>query len=200
MRVSDSRQLSLALGLPPQASRDMVFFAALPPPEVADAIAACGRQLLAGQRCRIDWRPARVLHVSLAGVGLWDGLSSDGLRQIRRVGAGLDVPAIPVRLVQALSFGKARRRALVLVCEPSCIPPLAALARTLRRGLAAGGFWRAARDSFTPHLTIGYVDGGFDPIPAEQVPGWVVRDVVLVRSRHGEARYDELGRWALAGP
>lgn len=138
MRVPDGSQLSLALGLPPQASRDTVFFAALPPPEVADAIAACGRQLLAGQRYRIDWRPARVLHVSLAGVGLWDGLSPDGLRHVRRVGAGLEVPAISVRLVQALSFGKARRRTLVLVCEPSCIPPLAALARTLRRGAGGG--------------------------------------------------------------
>lgn len=200
MGVSDSRQLSLALGLPPQASRDTVFFTALPPPQVADAIAACGRRLVTGQRFRIDWRPARVLHVSLAGVGLWDGLPPAALQQVRRVGAGLDAAAIPLRFVQALSFGKARRRPLVLVCDQSCIPPLAALARTLRRGLAAAGIRSAARDSFTPHLTLGYVDGVLDPVPAEHAPGWVVRDVVLARSRHGEARHEELGRWALADP
>ncbi|MBL8568349.1 MAG: 2'-5' RNA ligase family protein [Phreatobacter sp.] len=200
MRVSDSRQLSLALGLPPQANRDTVFFTALPPPEVAAAVAACGQRLVARQRFCIAWRPPRVLHVSLAGVGLWDGLSPNALRQARRAGADLDVAAIPVRFAQALSFGTARRRALALVCDPPCIPPLAALARTLRQRLAAVGLRPAARDSFTPHLTIGYVDGGVDPIPAEHVPGWVVRDVVLVRSRHGEARYDELGRWALADP
>jgi 2'-5' RNA ligase len=200
MALADTRQLSLDLGLPPQASRDTVFFTALPPPEVAEAIAARARLLLSQQRFRIDWRPARVLHVSLAGVGLWDGLPPDALHLARRVGAEMDAAAIPVRFAQALSFGKARRRALVLVGDQTCTPPLATLARTLRQRLAAAGLRPAARGSFTPHVTVGYVDGGLDPVPIEHVPGWVVRDVVLVRSRHGEARHEELGRWALADP
>jgi 2'-5' RNA ligase len=209
MGFSDNRQLLLDLGLPPlpalrdggrsRVAGDRVFFAAVPPPDVAEAIAHGAMQLLAGQGIRIEWRPARVLHVSLAGVGIWEALQAEALPHARRIGANIDAEAFPVRFAQALTFGKARRRALVLVPEQSSIRPIAALARSLHRELAAGRHG-PLRESFAPHLTVGYAAGDVDAVPASSVTGWTVRDIVLVRSRYGEARHEELGRWALADP
>jgi 2'-5' RNA ligase len=207
MAVPDAGQLSLDLGLPALAVRpvrparpsgDTVFFAATPPPEVAEVLTSVARQLGAEQRLRADWRPARVLHVSLAGVGLWDHLPQAGLRHAREVGAALDAEAFRLRFATALVFGKARRRPFVLCCDEASIVRLAGLARSLRVGLAGAGR-PAGRRSFVPHLTLGYTQGFIEPA-AVDLPGWTVRDVVLVRSRHGAARHEVLGRWPLRDP
>lgn len=204
MDIRDANQLSLDLGLPPLAVRrpppvgDRVFFAATPPPKIADDLASVARRIGAGRGLAAAWRPARVLHVSLAGVGMWEALPRESVRQALTAGAALEAQAFPVRFVQALVFGTAHRKPFVLCCDEAGIVPLAGLARALSLGLA-GAARPSVRERFVPHLTVGYTRGIIEPI-AIDVPGWTVRDVVLVRSLHGETRHEELGRWPLADP
>ena len=55
---------------------------------------------------------------------------------------------------------------------------------------------RRVSAQYTPHLTLLFderrvVERGVEPI------GWTVRELVLVRSLHGQARHVALGRWPL---
>ena len=176
---------------------DAVFFAAMPPPRIGRAIAGLGPRLWNGGELRVAWRPARVLHVSLAAVGVWGALSPDAVRRAVLAGDDLREKAFPVHFVTAVPFGGVRRQPLVLCCDDSSARSLAGLARCLKSGLDAKGLAKA-RPVLTPHLTLGYTAGHVDPAPLARPVGWMVRDVVLVHSRYGETRYELLGRWPLA--
>jgi 2'-5' RNA ligase len=111
------------------------------------------------------------------------------------------VPPFEVTFDRVLSFkGRPGHRPLVLTGETGLNPLIdfqQALGEALGKALGKAGL-RLSRARFTPHLTLLYDEGKFDPRPIEPIT-WTVRDFVLIHSWLGKTLYVEKGRWPLKG-
>lgn len=172
------------------------FFAVLPDAASAaqiDALALALRRShdLAGQPLGL-----RRYHVSLAGTG-WPGEAPAGhVEALKAVGRALRAPVFDVGFDRLARFAhNAARPALVLAPTESLVA-LCRLQAAIGAGLRSLGFVGPSR--FNPHLTLLYDE---KPVAEARVAlvRWRVREVVLIRSVHGEGRHRHLARWPFGG-
>lgn len=140
--------------------------------------------------------PEARLHVSLNGLGAY-GARPDEV--IARVGEAMSrVRARPflITLNQVVSW-RGSPRPLVLVGDEGVFGAYA-LHAAIHRALAEAGLARRREPGFTPHLTL--LRDPYETTP-EFVPPvtWLVRDVRLMDSLHGEGRHVPEGNWPLTG-
>jgi 2'-5' RNA ligase len=169
----------------PRAAR--LFFALMPPPAVASALAAAAADVRypAGRPL-----PAGNLHVTLAFMGAVDATAC--AEAAARVTTG--TPFV-------LDFDHAGwfERARVAWLGPAQVPPaLTALAGALRSSLDAAGL-PCDRQAFRCHLTIAR-DVDALALPQAVTPvRWTVTEFALVESVRGAAgtRYESRAKWPL---
>lgn len=186
-------QLEL-FGGPP--SRDVAFFAIMPPQEVAARLAGFGetfsqRHGLTGAR----HRPER-LHISLWGTWLHPRWSAALAAEMTAVGGQAAWPAFEVVLTRATSFGQHGRRPLVLTCGDGTTAALEGLHDRLFDAAAARGL-QLRRRAYVPHLTLGYDRMAAPETLLDEPVVWTARDLMLIRSERGRRRHVPMGCWPL---
>ncbi|WEX88432.1 2'-5' RNA ligase family protein [Sinorhizobium garamanticum] len=186
-----SSQLSFGFSAAPaRTQNDLLYFAVLPKPAAADKILNAGRRLKEEYRLSGRLYPAERLHVSLAGIGRFDGLHDEVIRAARQIGDRIKGSPFEVRLDRALGFPAGHSRAVVLsFCEG--VEALVALHRQI------AAIAKAPRQSFVPHLTLLYDRVFAADVELLEPISWTVHEFVLVHSLYGQGRHRHLHRWRL---
>lgn len=167
-----------------------MFFALVPPPELAQSLGVLARDV--ARRARGRPVPAENIHLTLAFVGAWP---------LARLPALLDAGAQlrGTRIELTLDTLGGFRRAGVAWIGAAATPPLTALATFLAAALAEVGVALDDRP-LAPHVTLARKCRG--PYPEERVAplAWSADEVTLLESqtRAEGARYRALARWPLA--
>jgi RNA 2',3'-cyclic 3'-phosphodiesterase len=188
------QQTSLG-GLAAPHPTDRLFFAAMPPPDVAAQIAALAGSLRERLRLKGRPRPTAHLHVTLHHLGDFAGLPQQRVEDARAAAAGVAPGAFEARFDRVGSFaGRPGKHPFVLLGAGDATG-LATLHAGLGARLAAAGLGRRER-AFVPHVTLLYDAGNVAVQPVDPL-GWPVREFVLVHSLLGRTEYRVLGRWAL---
>jgi 2'-5' RNA ligase len=180
------------------APADRIFFAVRPPPATASSISRLAWHLR--DKHRLVGKPLRpgCFHVSLLFAG-YDGrmppgtldalIAAAGRVGVRRFRAGFD---------WAASFRRSTRRPLVLRGDNGVTGLVWLRDKLVAATLDVPGAVPAARNHFTPHLTLIYDDTEIREEPVEEI-GWPVTEFVLIRSLFGLSRHVVLKRWPLLG-
>ncbi|UGB37094.1 RNA 2',3'-cyclic phosphodiesterase [Frateuria soli] len=174
---------------------DRLFFAVVPPPEVAERVAALAGQLRGGLGLRGRPRPTGHLHVTLHHLGDFAGLPQRRVDEARAAATAVALPSFEARFDRVGSFrGRAGKHPFVLLGAEGSTG-LAALYEALATQLVAAGLVRRER-AFVPHLTLLYDACTVAPQPVEPLR-WTVREFLLIHSLLGRTEYRVLGRWPL---
>jgi RNA 2',3'-cyclic 3'-phosphodiesterase len=172
-----------------------VFFAVQPDPDIALRLGRLAWSLLDEHKLKGWPRPNRCFHVSLHGIGDYTELPRAAVAAISKAVSTVTMPPFAVAFSRAKSFGRGRKRVLVLVGSDG----VAGL-RTLRHELVAAlrkiGFARRKEAPYEPHITLFYYEGEGADQTVEPIR-WTVREFVLVRSLWGQGRHLPLARWPL---
>jgi 2'-5' RNA ligase len=185
-------------GLAPNSAIDVLFFALLVGPENAPQIVRLRERLCRESGVRGRPVAADLLHISLHGVGAYDGLHRAVVERATKAAASIKPQPFDVVLDRAMSFkGNGDGRPLVLRTADEAA--LVTLHRLLGGAMRNAGF-RRVPPRFTPHVTLLYGDRVL-PERAIEAVRWTVRDFVLVQSLRGrgQPRYIHLARWPLRG-
>jgi 2'-5' RNA ligase len=188
------QQTSLG-GLAPPHPTDRLFFAAMPPSEVATQIAGLAGRLRESLGLKGRPRPTAHLHVTLHHLGDFAGLPQQRVEEACAAAGGVALDAFEARFGGVCSFaGRPGKHPFVLLGADDA-PGMAALHAALGARLAAAGLGRRER-AFVPHVTLLYDARNLAPQPVDPL-GWTVREFVLVHSLLGRTEYRVLGRWTL---
>jgi len=175
---------------------DRLFFAVVPPPEVAERIAALAVDLRERLGLRGRPRPTGHLHVTLHHLGDFAGLPQQRVDEACTAAAGVALPSFAARFDRVGSFhGHAGKHPFVLLGAEDAAG-MGGLYESLGTRLAAAGLARRER-SFVPHLTLLYDARAIARQHVEPV-SWTAREFLLIHSLLGRTEYRVLGRWSLA--
>jgi 2'-5' RNA ligase len=176
---------------------DVLFFALLLEAESASRIVKLRERLceefgLSGRRIAADR-----LHISLHGIGAYDGLPRAAVQRAKEAG-GAAVLAKPFDIVldRAMSFGP-KREVLPFVLRTGDEAALVTFHWLLGGAMKNAGFRRIA-SRFTPHMTLLYGDRAVAERSVDAIQ-WTVRDFVLIQSLRGRGQHIRLARWSLRG-
>lgn len=175
---------------------ETLFFALMPPPAAAQALARAALELK--QRHGLPGKPldADRLHLSLHGLGEYAGLPPDLEARAREAAALVVSPPVEVRLDQAVSFGNPRAQHPIVLATQTPSAGLLELHRRLGLALARAGLGRHVSKVLSPHVSLIYVQR---VLPSEAVPPleWTATEFTLVHSLPGLHRHTHLERWPL---
>lgn len=174
---------------------DRLFFAVMPPPDIADRMASLAGQLSGDLGLHGRPRPTSHLHVTLHHLGDFAGLPQQRVDEACAAAAGVAVPSFEARFERVDSFrGRPGKHPFVLLGAEGIVG-LAGLYESLGARLATAGLARRER-AFVPHITLLYDARTVAPRPIEPL-GWTVREFLLIHSLLGRTEYRVLGRWPL---
>jgi 2'-5' RNA ligase len=177
-------------GLQPNPELDLLFFALRVGAENATRVVQlcdrlCRQNRLSGRRIAAD-----LLHITLRGVGAYDGLPNFIIERACGGSHGFDL-TFP-------SFNSGGGKRPLVLCPSSDLAGLFRLHVALGEAMKRARVGRHLRSHFTPHMTLLYDsrvvrEMRIEPILVE------VRDFVLVHSMIGQRKHIELARWPLRG-
>jgi RNA 2',3'-cyclic 3'-phosphodiesterase len=190
-------QLSLP-GFEPTSAIDFVFFALLLGAENASPIVKLRESLCEENGLKGQQVATNLLHISLHGVGEYDGLPRDVVERAKQAGAAILEKPFDVVFDCVMSFNRKRDGRPLVLCAGDEVALLAFHA-TLGEAMKKVGF-RRVTSRFKPHMTLIYGDRMLTRQSVEAVR-WSVRDFVLVQSLRGrgQSKYIQLARWPLQG-
>jgi 2'-5' RNA ligase len=167
-----------------------VFYAIVPPPALARALAELARTV--GERARARIVPAENIHLTLAFVGAWPPNAMSSLEA-----AAAAVRGEPFRLTLD-TLGSFRRAGTAWVGPSHPPPQLVTLATSLGDALQANGVTYDAR-VFRPHVTLARRLRAPGPHGTIEPLTWDVGAFSLMESRTGGqgVRYEALATWPL---
>lgn len=184
----------LALDFEQPLAHDFVFFALMPPCEIAPKIVELAKRSRNDFGLRgTQFAPDR-LHISLHGFGPYPGLPSAVVDRATTAAASINTPSFDVVFDRVVSFWSRKSRRPFVLRAGGDVIALSAFHETL--GVALGQTGLRASAHFTPHMTLLY-DRLMVPEHEIETVRWTVRDFVLIHSLQGQSRYIELGRWPL---
>lgn len=175
---------------------NILFFALLVNAENASQIVQlrerlCAENGLRGQRIATD-----LLHITLHGIGAYDGLPGGVVERAKDAGAAISAKPFDIVLDRATSFYRKRvGRPFVLRATDELA--LITFYQLLGRAMKNVGFRKVA-SQFNPHLTLLY---GHRMVAERSIEAfrWKVRDFVLVQSLRGRGESKYMARWRLRG-
>jgi RNA 2',3'-cyclic 3'-phosphodiesterase len=185
-------------GFERNAATDFLFFGLLLSAEGATQMVKlrerlCDENGLMGQQIA-----AQLLHVTLHGVGEYDGVPKGEVKRAKEAGAKISAKPFDVVFDRAMSFDRKRKgQPFVLLTADEVA--LVTLYQLLGGAMRDVGFRKVA-SKFRPHMTLLYGDRLVKERPIEPFR-WTVRDFVLVQSLRGrgQSQYIHLARWPLRG-
>ncbi|MDH6594420.1 2'-5' RNA ligase [Variovorax sp. TBS-050B] len=169
-----------------------LFFAILPPPAVAEAVAALAAQLDGAHSLKAKLTDPERLHVTLHHLGDYTAVPRKVLQAALDAAATVAPPAFEIAFDEALRFDKSR--AFVLASgQPAGTAALVAFRQRLGEALADAGF--KPERGFTPHMTLGYTPRKVALQPVAPALRWHADAFVLLESHVGEHIYEPRGKW-----
>jgi RNA 2',3'-cyclic 3'-phosphodiesterase len=176
-----------------------LFFALRPDEETAERIARSVTAAHEARGLQARLRPSGIFHITLHYFGYFDGEPD-----ARVVAGAARAASEVVRPAFALSFdcfaswggSDAVKHPFVLTGGQG-LEPVRELAHALAERLVLHGLPASGRE-YRPHLTLRYDKRPAPAWPIE-LPGWIAREFVLVKSVQGLTRHDVIGRWPLEG-
>ena len=195
----DQYQSSLPFNFPVEAPghRDRLFFAVIPPLEVAAYIFS-----LAMRFCvdfDLAWKLLRQerFHCSLYCFPLREGVPNELVKLISKVASRISMAPFDVTFSSAESFvHKPRNHPLVLLGNGDEVSALRDFHRSMTVHLMRAGLARFVDTGFLPHVTTLYDDRAISRRPIIPVT-WTVKEFVLIHSLVGKTEYRILGSWSL---
>jgi RNA 2',3'-cyclic 3'-phosphodiesterase len=179
----------------------LLFFAILPPIEVARRAARTAQELRAQHRLSKTAMPIERLHVTVQPVCTFpDVLEGHKLRRVLQIAT--DVAAacqpLPFRFTWVGSMGRHAPSALALKGDAATKRALAELTAPLAQALQRDGFIEFERGGNVPHMTLVY---GTQLIAQQLITPieWLADRLVLLVSHRGCGHYERLGAWPLRG-
>jgi len=195
-----SQQLSLLGDPKPKASNFSLFLALFPDLCTASQITELAanlrlRQEMSGKLC-----PVRHLHVTLHHLDFYPEVPEEVVEAVGRVCRPVVARTTPFDVhfdrVKSLHAGPGHSP-LVLTEGENGNPALVDFRRRVGLELARHGLGKAS-ESFLPHVTLLYDKHNLPESLIDPV-SWTVRDLMLIGSEVGLAKYHELGCWKLRG-
>jgi 2'-5' RNA ligase len=185
-------------GFQPNPEFDLLFFAlrigaknAAHVAELCDRL--CHENGLRGRRIGAD-----LLHITLRGVGAYDGLPHFIIERACEAGAKVSTAPFPLMFNRAMSFNSGRGKRPLVLCPSHDLAGLFKLHFALGEAMKRARVGRHLRSHFTPHMTLLYDSRVVPELPIEPIL-INVQDFVLVHSIVGRHRHIELARWPLRG-
>jgi RNA 2',3'-cyclic 3'-phosphodiesterase len=177
---------------------DLLFFALRVAAESAVRVVQlcdrlCHQNELRGPRIATD-----LLHVTLRGVGAYDGLPNFIVERACEAGAAVSTPPFPLMFDRAMSFNGGRGKRPLVLCPSYDLAGLFKLHFVLGEAMKRARIGRHLRSHFAPHMTLLCDGRGVRELPIEPIL-MNVRDFVLVHSIIGQHKHIELARWPLRG-
>jgi 2'-5' RNA ligase len=133
----------------------------------------------------------------LCNIGDYAGLTSEAAAAIDEAMATITMSPFLVAFDEAKSFNGGHKQPVVLVGDDG-VAGLMLLQHELVAALDKAGIGQRKRRPYNPHVTLLYDDRRIPDQPVEAI-SWIVREVVLVCSLHGQGRHIPLARWRLRG-
>lgn len=190
-----SSQPSL-FGDAPAVPTDRLFLGLFPDAAAVTLIDALGAEVCRRHGLRVPRHQPDRLHVTLFHIGDWAGLPQDTVAAAVTAAEALRAAAFNVCFDEVASFAARRGRAPLVLKARDGNAALQAFREQLGRELLRVGLGRCVSRTFEPHVTLAYAPALAAPEAVVPIR-WTARDVVLIHSLIGQARYIELGRWAL---
>jgi 2'-5' RNA ligase len=181
------------------AETDRLFFALFPTAKIAAQISEFSQEFARKNQIRGRPIPPERLHVTLAFLGDFDGLTHPLIESAKRAAGRVFMAPFDCGFDRVETFkGRDHRRPQVLrsADNDSEEGGLAKLHQSLDQALAKEGLVAVQR-RFTPHITLVYDDFQLDEPKSAGLYTWRVNDFVLVHSLIGRASYTPLARWRL---
>ncbi|MEO3998364.1 2'-5' RNA ligase family protein [Mesorhizobium sp. CAU 1732] len=172
------------------------FFLVLGPDEEA---AECIRrsvhaELVVRRHLQIWPKKGHLPHISLLGLGAYDGIPRDRVAGVAKIAEGFSHPGFDVSFDTLMRFR--RSNAVVLTGgDDGCIRRFRL---SLHEALRAGGLRVPGGSSFTPHMTLLYSTSPFEDCRVSAVQ-WRADKFFLIHSMVGDSKHVVLGRWPLRG-
>lgn len=175
---------------------DRLFFAVMPDPRAAEAIAQTADR--SRRMHAISAAPLRTdrFHVTLIHIGDFAGLPRGVVADTLRVGEDTAAPPFEVTFDRAASFSGAAQRKPFVLQGGEGLDDLRAFRRSLWDRLIRAGVKPLSRIEFNPHVTLLYHPASIAGQPVEPVR-WTVDELLLIHSELGRTKYNVLGRWPL---
>ncbi len=169
-----------------------LYFAAIPPVEIKNRIAAVWQKDGTGEKLRWD-----VLHLSLQNICPPGVLDRSKVAMAQTAASRLRHAEFTLTFDRLMTFGgRAGNRALVLGTDNSN-PAANDLAIELRRLLAEVGVKCPTKAKVTPHVTLSYGPGFAGTRFLADPIRWTIQDITLIDSLIGQGRHVHLGTWRL---
>jgi len=196
MRIMSSP--SYLPGFQPNPELDLLFFAlhvgassAARVVQLRDRL--CEQNGLRGRRIATD-----LLHITLRGIGAYDGLPNFVIERAREAGATVSTSPFRLLFDRVMSFNGGQGKRPLVLCPSHDRAGLLRLHCALGEAMKRARIGRHLRSQFTPHMTLLYdsrvvQDQRIEPVLID------VRDFVLVHSMFGRRKHIELARWPLRG-
>jgi RNA 2',3'-cyclic 3'-phosphodiesterase len=132
---------------------DNIFFAVCPDEAAATQIHDITKSIGAEIGLRGRLLDRLCLHITLHGVGEYEGLPRARIAQANEAARSISMPAFEVGFDRAMSFGNNGRNHALVLRGSFGHAELRQLHRLLGEAMRRVGLWRSVRGSFTPHGT-----------------------------------------------
>ncbi|HLZ65856.1 MAG TPA: 2'-5' RNA ligase family protein [Aliidongia sp.] len=176
---------------------DSVFFAVQPDLAAASRFVRFAEAQKSGHGLSGPLRPAGVLHVSLVPLGPYHSLPDEIIELAKHAASTVRFPEFTVAFNHTLGFqGNENGYPFVLGGDDGVVG-LLALHEALGAALGQVGL-EIGRHRITPHMTLLYDRRSIGMTMLDEPLTWTAREFVLVRSWHGQGRYERLGAWPLS--
>jgi 2'-5' RNA ligase len=175
----------------------VVYFALQPTAEAAGAARRVLTETVVGQRPDGREIPPHRLHVSLCGLGSFEGAPPDPfVCTARRAASQVCGRSFRVAFNRVGTWGRGGEQRPIVLWGDEGVIGAEMLHESLHRRLVAAGLRQGPPPGLWPHMTLLWRRA---EVPAAFVPpvSWWVREFVLVNSHLGKGRHEVLARFPL---
>lgn len=169
----------------------VLFFAAIPPPGIADAMAEVWNTYGTGARLRRS-----TLHLSIYQIASADELDPVLVRRARQMPQALRTAPFTLRFdcLKPLSGGAGNPALAIMADSNAKLDAIASDLHAAARRLSLPGD-RGGR--ITPHVTLAYGPSFGDTRPIGTPILWTIEEIALIDSHFGKSHHASLGQWPL---
>lgn len=177
----------------------LLFFAVLPPTEVARLASRTAQELRTRHSLPKSAMPIERLHVTVQPVCTFPAvLEGHKLRRVLQIATEVAAACqpLPLRFNRVGSMGRHAPSALALKGDAATRRALAELTAPLAQALQRDGFIEFERGGNVPHMTLVYGTKLVAQQPITPIE-WLADRLVLLVSHRGCGHYERLGAWPL---